>query len=182
MGSLRQFAAVAALSLTAAACASAPPRDFHSAYYPRAARDARIERPARPLQCVPYARRRSGIPIHGDAWTWWPQAEGRYERSRAPETGAVMVVDGYAGPHRAHLAYVRKIVSARVIRVDHANWLDRGNIHLDDPVKDVSLNNDWSEIKVFNLQTHAWGGHVYRVRGFIGPGPDRDHMRVASGY
>ncbi len=75
------------------------------------------------------------------------------------------------------------VISGREIRVDHANWLDSGNIHLDDPVLDVSPDNDWSRVRVFNLRTHAWGGHVYQVRGFIGPGPRRHgRMRVADGY
>ena len=43
---------------------------------------------------------------------------------------------------------------------------------------DVSADNDWSEVRVFNLATRAWGGHVYQVRGFIGPGNSR--MRVAE--
>lgn len=176
VGSLKQLAVVAALSLTAAACASAPPSGFHG----NLAGGARIERPAQPLQCVPFAREVSGIPIHGDAWTWWDQAAGRYERGYDPLPGAVLVLDGYAGPQRAHLAVVRAVVSPREIRVDHANWLDNGNIHLDDPVMDVSTDNDWSEVRVFNLQTRAWGGHAYHVRGFIGPGPDDDHMRVAE--
>ncbi|MBU6372483.1 MAG: hypothetical protein KJS97_07095 [Alphaproteobacteria bacterium] len=30
-----------------------------------------ILRPPKPLQCVPYARERSGIDIYGDAVTWW---------------------------------------------------------------------------------------------------------------
>ena len=182
MGSLKQLAAVAALSLTAAACASGPPPGFEGtiASGRSFAGGAHIEYPTRPLQCVPFARRLSGIPIHGDAWTWWRQAADRYERGYAPEPGAVLVLNGYAGPHRAHLAVVRAIVSSREIRIDHANWLDNGNIHLDDPVMDVSADNDWSEVRVFNLQTRAWGGHTYHVRGFIGPGPDYSRMRIAD--
>src|SRR3546814_5614904 len=30
-------------------------------------------------QCVPFARAASGIQIYGDAWTWWGQAEDRYQ-------------------------------------------------------------------------------------------------------
>lgn len=176
VGSLKPFAVVAVSSLTAAACASAPPPAFNTDLPSR----ARIERPARPLQCVPFARRISGIPIHGNAWTWWGQAAGRYQRGYDPQPGAVLVLDGYAGPHRAHLAVVRALISPREIRIDHANWLDNGNIYLDDPVRDVSADNDWSEVRVFNLRTHAWGGHTYHVRGFIGPGPDDDRTRMAE--
>ena len=179
VGALRQFAAVAALSLTAAACASAPHDAFDGGYGDMAG-GARVERPAHPLQCVPYARRISGIPIYGDAWTWWQQAAGRYERGDAPQPGAVLVLDGYAGPRRAHLAVVRAVISDREIRVDHANWLDQGNIHLDDPVMDVSTGNDWSEVRVFNLAAGAWGTRHYHVRGFIGPGAEDDAMRVSD--
>ena len=61
---------------------------------------------------MPYARALTGIPIYGDAWTWWNQAAGRYRRGSEPESGAMMVLDGYAGPHRAHLAVVRTVISA----------------------------------------------------------------------
>lgn len=178
MRAFGQFAIPVLLSLMAAACASAPPAQvaaFSSGGDVPAT--ARIEHPAHPLQCVAYARARSGISIYGDAWTWWGQAAGRYNRGHSPMPGAVMVLDGYAGPKRAHLAYVRRVVSSRVIRVDHANWLDHGNIHLDDPVMDVSPDNDWSEVRVFDLETDAWGGHVYDVRGFIDAADD---MRLAG--
>ena len=79
-----------------------------------------------------------------------------------------MVLTGYAGPERGHLAVVRQIVSPREIRVDHANWLNDGAIYLDDPVQDVSRWNDWSMVRVYNIKTGAWGGKVYPVQGFIG--------------
>lgn len=122
-----------------------------------------------PLQCVPYARAHSDVDLHGDAYTWWKQAAGRWTREPRPRKGAVMVLAGYAGPVRAHLAVVRKIVSDREIRVDHANWLDDGAIYLDDPVIDVSPDNDWSKVRVWNIKAGAWGGRTYPVRGFIGP-------------
>ncbi len=181
MRALRQLAIVAILSLAAAACATDPPAQFASFGPMGEVPDgARIERPSQPLQCVAYARARAGISIYGDAWTWWGQAAGRYARGYTPMPGAVMVLDGYAGPERAHLAYVRRVVSSREIRVDHANWLDRGNIHLDDPVLDVSPDNDWSEVRVFNLEAGGWGGHVYDVRGFIGPADDMAAARLAD--
>jgi hypothetical protein len=34
---------------------------------------------------------------------------------------------------------------------------------------DVSQSNDWSAVRVFNIQTGAWGGNVYPVQGFILP-------------
>ena len=43
-------------------------------------------------QCVPFARAASGIQIYGDAWTWWDQAEGRYQRGETPRVGAVVAL------------------------------------------------------------------------------------------
>ncbi|MBV8979082.1 MAG: CHAP domain-containing protein [Alphaproteobacteria bacterium] len=124
--------------------------------------------PDKPLSCVPFARAHSGIDIRGDAYTWWDQAAGRYPRGPRPAAGAVMVLAGYSGSNRAHVAVVRRIVSRREIRIDHANWLNNGAIFLDDPVADISADNDWSQVLVWNVQTHAWGTHVYNVQGFIG--------------
>jgi hypothetical protein len=125
-----------------------------------------------PLQCVPYARAQTGIPIYGDAYTWWEQAAGRYARSYEPSQGAVLVLYNYAGQDRAHLAVVRQIVSNREIHVDHANWLDDGSVYTDDPVMDVSPAGDWSQVRVFNPRTGAWGRRIYPVQGFIGPGSE----------
>jgi len=121
-----------------------------------------------PLQCVPYAREQSGIDIHGDAYTWWDKAAGKYPRGSLPEPGTVMVLHNYAGPTHGHLAVVRQVVSPREIRVDHANWLNDGSIYVNDPVQDVSDSNDWSVVRVFNLRAGAWGSRLYPVQGFIG--------------
>ena len=133
-----------------------------------------------PLECVPYARDKSGIRIYGDAYTWWDKAEGRFARSTVPRRGAVMVLYNYAGPARAHVAVVKDVVGTREIRIDHANWLDDGAIYTDDPVRDVSPANDWTEVRVFNIRNQAWGGRVYPVQGFIGPGPAGDDVMVAQ--
>ncbi|HEX2761344.1 MAG TPA: CHAP domain-containing protein, partial [Rhizomicrobium sp.] len=122
------------------------------------------------LQCVPYAREHSQVKIFGDAWTWWTQAAGKYERGASPASGTVMVLYNYAGPNHGHVAVVRKIVSSREIRIDHANWLNDGSIYVNNPVVDVSAANDWSAVKVFNIQTGAWGSKIYPVQGFIGSG------------
>jgi len=124
--------------------------------------------PGTPLQCVPYAREQSGINIYGDAHTWWDQAAGKYPRGPLPEPGTVMVLHDYAGPGHGHLAVVRQIVSSREIRVDHANWLNDGSVYVNDPVQDVSTDNDWSVVRVFNLKAGAWGSRLYPVQGFIG--------------
>lgn len=121
------------------------------------------------LQCVPFARRASGIEIYGDANTWWRRAQGRYPRSGMPATGSVLVIEGYNNPGRGHVAVVAHVESSRLIRVDHANWLNNGEISVGVPVMDVSADNDWSEIRVWHIPGGHWGGRVYRAEGFIHP-------------
>lgn len=160
-----------------AACASVPspirgalpesPRTMSAPYEPEAAprvTDARAD-----LQCVPFAREASGVAIYGNANTWWRQAEGRYPRSSSPSPGSVLVVQGYNNPRRGHVAVVRRVVSERLIIIDHANWLNAGEVSVDVPVLDVSPANDWSEIRVWHIPGEHWGGRVYDVQGFIHP-------------
>ena len=130
------------------------------------------------LQCVPYARDNSGVGIWGDAYTWWDKAAGRFERSTAPAPGAVMVMKSYNNAQRGHVAVVRRVVNDREIVVDHANWLNGGEISLDNPVMDVSEDNDWSEVRVWYAPGGHYGGRVYQVQGFI-LGPD-ERQRIAS--
>ena len=122
-----------------------------------------------PLQCVPFAREQSGIEIYGDANTWWGKAAGRYPRSNSPAPGAVLVMRGYRDARRGHVAVVRQVVSSRIILVDHANWLNRGEISTNVPVADVSANNDWSEVRVWYIPSRQWGARTYRANGFIHP-------------
>ena len=176
VGSIVRLAAAAAFCALLAGCADAPSSLPSSSYD-----DGDVTTPDTPLQCVPFARDHSQVALYGDAYTWWDQAAGRFARGDSPKTGAVMVLNNYAGPNRAHVAVVREIVDAREIRIDHANWLDDGAIYLDDPVRDVSPDNDWSEVRVFNLKTRAWGGKTYSVQGFIGPdGADPGAMHLAQ--
>ena len=65
---------------------------------------------------------------------------------------------------------VGRIVSSPENHIDHANWLNDGSIYVNNPVVDVSPANDWSQVRVFNIQTGAWGGKTYPVKGFIGAG------------
>jgi hypothetical protein len=120
-----------------------------------------------PLQCVPYARERSGVEIYGDAYTWWDQAEGRYARVHRPQVGSVMATRGYQTDTRGHVAFVTTLISERMILVDHANWLNGGEISVNVPVIDVSPDNDWSQIRVWHIPGSHWGGRVYEVQGFI---------------
>ncbi|MEZ6022519.1 MAG: CHAP domain-containing protein [Hyphomonadaceae bacterium] len=162
------------LLAAAAACASTPAPISAGARGPRAwepppanSSGARVTDPAARLQCVPFARNASGIEIYGDANTWWVQAAGRYPRSHHPAEGAVLVLEGYNNPGRGHVAVVTAIEGARVIRVDHANWLNNGEVSVDVPVLDVSPDNDWSEVRVWHIPGGHWGGRVYQAQGFI---------------
>ena len=120
-------------------------------------------------ECVPFARNQSGVQIWGDAVTWWAQADGHYVRSAHPAEGSVLVTKGYNDPTRGHVSVVSAIVSDRLIRVDHANWLGGGETTLNVPVLDVSANNDWSEVRVWHVPGAHWGGRVYTTQGFIHP-------------
>ena len=171
MGIIGKLAAVAALALALEGCASSSDEvmDFAQTPMPREHGQAHVENDGHvPLQCVPYAREHSGIKIYGDAYTWWDKAAGKYQRGRLPEPGAVMVLNNYAGAGRGHVAVVRRVVGAREIRIDHANWLDDGSIYVNNPVEDVSSGNDWSMVRVYNLKTGGWGAKLYPVQGFIG--------------
>lgn len=125
--------------------------------------------PSAPTQCVPYARGLSGIDIRGDAHTWWAKAEGQYARGRVPQPGSVVVIRTYDNGSRGHVAVVTRIVSERVILVDHANWHGRGEVAVQVPVRDVSPDNSWSEVNVWWLDTNRWGAKNYLVEGFIYP-------------
>jgi surface antigen len=122
------------------------------------------------LQCVPYARFLSGIPLHGDAWTWWDQAAGLFARGNHPEPGAILSFPGIDRMPLGHIAVVTQVLSARKILIDHANWpnafVQHGAISRDITVEDVSDANDWSEVRV---QFGEGGpmGSVYPVNGFI---------------
>ena len=175
-----RLAVAAAFSVMLTACASSPDTYFANdlAGPFKSDNDQRPnfgnEDDSSPQQCVPYARAHSGISIFGDAYTWWEKAAGKFMRSSTPVLGSVMVLAGYAGPTRAHLAVVSAMESSREIRVDHANWFNDGSVLTDDPVQDVSAENNWSSVKVWNPRTNAWGLKIYQVEGFIGPTPGGD--------
>jgi hypothetical protein len=128
--------------------------------------------PAPPLsarmECVPYARAVTGIAIRGDAWSWWEQAAGRYERGRVPAPYAVLVLDRGVRLGLGHLAVVRRVLDRRRIRVDHANWRNDGRIVTDMTAIDVSAANDWTEVRFWNGGAEEWG-NVYVAKGFIYP-------------
>jgi surface antigen len=173
MGIFAKLAAVALLALALEGCGGVV-MDYDENPMPHEhGRTVTKNEGNKPIQCVPYARAHSSVKIFGDANTWWDQADGKYPRESRPLQGSVMVLHNYADDTHAHTAVVRRLISAREIRVDHANWLNDGSIYVNNPVEDVSQDNDWSLVRVYNLQTGGWGGKVYPVQGFIG-GDEKD--------
>ena len=122
-------------------------------------------------QCVPFARQASGIQIHGDAWTWWDQAKGRYERGQTPRVGAVLAFAKSARLPLGHVAVVSRIVEDRVLMITHANWSrfngERGHAERDVTLFDVSPRGDWSLVKVWYRDRKGLGSSVYPAHGFI---------------
>ncbi len=121
-------------------------------------------------ECVPYARRVSGIPIRGDAHTWWAQAASRYQRGSRPMPGAVLVLSQSSRLRYGHLAVVQSIVSPREINVTHTNWGDdmvsRRVTYESMRAKDVSPANDWTSVRFWNMENKVFGA-PYPAHGFI---------------
>ena len=127
--------------------------------------DAGRESPYASMTCVPYARMVSGINLRGDAYTWWSNADGIYQRGAAPTPGAVLVLAQTSRLRSGHVAVVRQIISSREILVDHANWIP-GQVTNGQSVYDVSPANDWSMPRFYNAEARVYGS-VYPAYGFI---------------
>jgi surface antigen len=128
--------------------------------------------PAFAIQCVPYAREASGLQLKGDAWQWWNAAAGVYERGRNPREGGVLVFSRQGNMRHGHVSVVTRVVSNRVVLVDHANWAPvrtrgRGEVTTNVSVIDVSPNNDWSQVRVWYAAIGDYGHRVYRTDGFV---------------
>ncbi len=161
-----------AATLLLAACGGAPSGAATQAVagiYRPALPEPRIVAASAPLQCVPYARQMTGVAIRGDAWTWWDAARGRYARGTVPVLGSVLVLKRNQRLRLGHVAVVTAVINAREILVDQANWLNRGRIHLNTPVRDVSAANDWSVVKVWYTPRNIYGVRTYHAYGFIYP-------------
>ncbi len=126
-----------------------------------------VETPLHKLFCVEYARGLTGLNIFGDAKFWWERARNLYARIATPAEKAVMVFAASPRLKKGHVAVVTAIVSKREIRVDQANWQNHGEIDHATPVLDVSARNDWSQVRVWDMRSKGFGGHVYAISGFI---------------
>jgi len=129
-------------------------------------------------ECVPFARAASGIQIYGDAWTWWDQAKGRYQRGQVPRVGAVLAFSKSPQLRLGHVAVVSRVVEKRVLMITHANWSrfngERGHAEQDVTLFDVSERGDWSLVKVWYRDRKGLGSSIYPAHGFIYGTPDRD--------
>ena len=131
-------------------------------------------------QCVPFARDASGIELSGNAWTWWDEAAGVYERGSAPEPGSILAFRANGSMRLGHVAVVSRVINAREIEIDHANWGGyRGSIARGMPVVDVSPNNDWTAVRV-GLGDGDEFGSIYPTHGFIYGRADRGAMVTAT--
>jgi hypothetical protein len=116
---------------------------------------------------VLYARAETGVALFGAAGGWWAQADGRYQRGRAPEVGAILVFKRSSRIPSGHVAVVAKVVSANEILVDHANWYP-GRVNRGMAVIDTSPGHDWSSVAVVDLSSGK-PGRDYPTYGFIYP-------------
>jgi hypothetical protein len=73
---------------------------------------------------------------------------------------------------------VSSIQDSRTILIDQSHWNSRG-ITRDIQVKDVSENNDWTEVRV-QLSHGGDFGSIYPTHGFIYPRPDRGMLAAGE--
>ena len=118
------------------------------------------------MECAPYARQVSGIQLYGDAADWWEAAAGRYGRSEQPSPGAVLVFRRSARLPHGHVSVVASVRSRREITVTQANWV-HGRIARSEPVVDVSVGNDWTDVRVWWEPAGQLGSSQYATFGFI---------------
>jgi hypothetical protein len=148
------------------------------------ARRIALSVPAGGISCVPYVRQATGMAIRGNGGDWWHNAAGLYARGHAPEPGAVMAFARTGQMHAGHVAVVQEVISAREVLIHHANWggpgIRRGSIMADVSVIDVSLNNDWSSVRVQVGRDQENMGRIYPIQGFIYDRPDNGYVRTAA--
>jgi CHAP domain len=125
-------------------------------------------KPSGAANCALYARAETGVALFGSAGAWWDEAEGRYQRGRTPEIGAILVFKRTSRIPSGHVAVVTKLVSANEILVDQANWY-RGRVNRGMSVVDTSPGHDWTSVAVVDLGSGK-PGRDYPAYGFIYPG------------
>lgn len=119
------------------------------------------------LQCAPYAREISGVELHGNAGTWWGQADGVYRRGHTPTPGAVLAFKSTGAMRYGHVAVVSKVLDSRHVLLNHANWSGHGDIQRAALAVDVSDAGDWSAVRVWHSGTGSLGLRSNPAYGFI---------------
>jgi hypothetical protein len=131
------------------------------------------------IECAPYARQASGLQLYGDAAAWWDEAAGQYARTDHPQPGAVLVFRPSSRLPHGHVSVVRQVQSGREIIVTQANWVHH-RIAREEPVMDVSADNDWTAVRVWWEPSGQLGTTVYPTYGFVGPAGVAPSDRVAA--
>lgn len=120
--------------------------------------------------CALYARAQTGVDLYGAAGGWWSEAAARYWRGHVPQVGSILVFKRTGYIPSGHVAVVARVISAREIIVNQANWY-RGMVTPYVPVVDESPDNDWTDVSVMDLGTGKYGrdnpsfGFVYPQTG-----------------
>ena len=128
------------------------------------------------LQCVTYARSVSAVQLSGNARSWWDNAAGVYDRGQQPVAGAVLAFGASHAMPMGHVAVVAKVIDARHILLNHANWSRPGMVEHDALAVDVSAAGDWSSVRVWYAPTKSLGQREVAARGFIYPA----HAEIAT--
>jgi surface antigen len=131
------------------------------------------------ISCVPYVRSVTGMEVSGNGRDWWHNAAGRYARGQRPQAGSVLAFPGSGGMSSGHVAVVSRVIHARMIEIDHANWggpgIRRGTVMRGVRVIDVSDDNSWTRVRVQVGWNGDSFGREYPTYGFI-------HNRPASTF
>lgn len=171
-------AARPAVPATRPAAPAAAPRQTNPAPRPTAAA------PRAMLTCVPYARMVTGIDLRGNARDWWRNAANLYDRSQAPEVGAVLSFRASGGMRSGHVAVVEQVLGPRHILIHHANWegpgIRKGTVTRGISVIDVSERNDWTAVRVQTGLTRGVYGRTFPTDGFIHNRPPATETREAA--
>ena len=130
-------------------------------------------------ECAPFARALTGMRLQGQAADWWWEADGRYARQSQPQEGSVLVLRRSGRLPNGHVAVVSRVLSARQILVTQANWVHH-RVTEDQPVTDVSPDNDWTLVRVWWPPVGAMGVTDYPAYGFIQPDRPATHQDLMA--
>lgn len=152
-------------------------------HFAKGGKGARVAGYGGGLQCVPFARSASGIEVSGNAHLWWDNAAGIYARGQVPERGSVMSFKANSSMPLGHVAVVSRVINARMVEIDHANWAGpggrKGSVARGVSVVDVSDANNWSAVRVA-LGNSGDYGSIYPANGFIYDRPDTGRIVTAA--